>query len=105
MADENLSGVAPAEDVDLLPETPETEVEQESESSTDEQDASQPKKLGGVAKRISELVAQREEEKRRAQNLERLLEQAITRQPEPKPEQEPVQRPGLVQPTASLFLP
>jgi hypothetical protein len=90
MTDENLSGVAPAEDAALLPETPEAveqvEGEIDSESSTEQTEDPQ-RKPKGLQRRFNEIVAQREEERRRAERAERMLEQAlITRQPEQKPE-------------------
>jgi hypothetical protein len=94
MTDENLSGVAPAEDATPLPDAPETvgevEEQEQSESSTDEGESEQTKKIGGVTKRINELVAQREEEKRRAQRLESMLEQVLANRPQPEKAPEPV---------------
>ena len=108
MTDENLSGVAPAEDVEQLPVEPDQSVEQEieeSESSTDQTDAEgAPKKIGGVAKRIGELTANWREEQRvanqlREQNAEllRRVLQGSEQKPEPIAPAQPQGEPKLEQ--------
>lgn len=86
---DDLQGMPPA------PDAEQTEIEAvaeaevvESESSTDEveETGEQPKKVGGVAKRIDELTRNWREEQRRAQKLEQMLEQVISRPAEQKQE-------------------
>ena len=88
MTDEDLSGVAPAEDAIPLPESPETEAgeELEPESSAEQTEEPEHKQPKGVQKRLNELTANWREEQRRAQKLEQMLEQVISRPQEPKPE-------------------
>ncbi len=88
MQTEELQGLAPAPDAEqTAPEVVAEETVVESESSTDEveETGEQPKKVGGVAKRIDELTRNWREEQRRAERLERMLEQTLQRPAEPKP--------------------
>lgn len=70
----------------------ETETPPVTTEETDAEDAGaeapEPKPAKGVQKRIDELVKQREDERRRAERLESILEQALAaqKQPEAKPE-------------------
>jgi hypothetical protein len=94
---EQIPGVeTPAPDAESLP-TDIQEAEIESESSTD--DVQEPKQPKGVQKRLNELTANWREEQRRAERLERMLEQSIgTRQtPEPTAPAQPQGEPKLEQ--------
>lgn len=89
---ENVTGEVPAQDA--IQEQAESEglpedqvVESLSEPSADEShdEEGQPK-LKGVQKRLSELTRNWREEQRRAERLERMLEQTLTKPVEVKPE-------------------
>lgn len=69
---EELQGIAPAPDAPTEEQVVTESEVVESESSTEnvEDDGDQPKKLGGVAKRIDELTRLRREAERRAERLE-----------------------------------
>jgi len=85
---EEIQGIDPAPDADPteIEALAETEVVEESESSTEETQTEEQPKAKGVQKRLDELTRNWREEQRRAQKLEQMLEQVITRPPEQKPE-------------------
>lgn len=85
---EELQGIAPAPDAEPteIEAVAETEVVEESESSTEEVQAEETPKAKGVQKRLDELTRNWREEQRRAQKLEQMLEQVISRPQEQKPE-------------------
>lgn len=94
--DEVISGGTPAEDAPA--EQQEIEAE---EPSTEASEEDQPKKRGGVQKRLDELTANWREEQRRAQRLETLLESALAQKAPEQPKEEP--KPIATEPKAEDF--
>jgi hypothetical protein len=97
-----IAGENPVEDAAL-----ETEIELAEESSTEDSQEAEPKKLGGVAKRINELTAQRHEAERRAEAAEKREQQVrdmLDRQLQPKkPEPAPEPQKATTEPKLDQF--
>lgn len=69
---------------------PEATANSETEEKGPEGEEAKPKKVGGVAKRISELTANWREEQRTRQRLESMLERELANRQQPKQAIEPV---------------
>lgn len=86
-----ISGEIPAEDAT----SPEEAITSEESSTEESQEVeAEPKRKGGVQKRLDELTANWREEQRRAQKLEAMLDRVLSREEQPRTEQPQAQAPS-----------